>query len=391
MKLTQIELRRFGRFTDVSYGLAPDAGLHVLYGSNEAGKTTLLDAVTYALHGMPQGASKERAYGFAHPLPTLRVGLKMQRTDGSSLHFLRKRGRTGTVLDPDTDAAAPEVEAQLNGLLAGIGKDEWRLRHGLSQEKLRAGANEMLASGGDAGDALFAAATGITVVRSVLNDVRARRRALLADSGRTGELHVAVQAYETARKQVEQARSASSGYEQQIVRRDQITEERTRITGEHASLQARIERIDAARKVAAELAARAVLTAELGECPEPAIAWTKAEHDDLIETTRALEAATEALRERDLLLTRRTAELAEHIVDERLVAAEDEMTSLLQRIELVRGVRDRQPKLELKLAAAMDALQAAVADLGGLDGIDVSDESQIDIEALRRAIPSLDS
>ena len=55
MILSRLDLKAFGRFTDVSLDLsAGPRRFHLVYGPNESGKSTSLRAITSLLFGMPQ-------------------------------------------------------------------------------------------------------------------------------------------------------------------------------------------------------------------------------------------------------------------------------------------------------------------------------------------------
>jgi len=369
--MNAIELRRFGRFEGVRVDLPRDARMHVIHGPNEAGKTTLLNAITYTLYGMPtRGTEREPDYGFLHALPTLRTGVELTRDDGSTLHVVRKRGRAGTVVSPTTDAADARAEAALTGVLHGVPKDVWLARHGLSQERLRAGGRALLASDGDAADALFAAATGITVVREVLTDVRGRRQALLADSGRTGDLHAAVKEHDEAKAELRVARGATDGYDDFVARRDEITREREQLVGERATNVARAEQLEAVRAAAGPLDERARLIAERDEIDAPAIAWTREDHAEHAAAMDELADATTRLATLEGRLERERARLAELRFDATLLAAEEQVAALHQRVGAVRAARDAVATLEAELAVAVaiaERAARAAMDAAGVD------------------------
>ena len=58
MRLLRFNLERYGAFTDRLLHFRPDAGLHIVHGANEAGKTSALSAIGDLLFGF------ERAIGF---------------------------------------------------------------------------------------------------------------------------------------------------------------------------------------------------------------------------------------------------------------------------------------------------------------------------------------
>ena len=55
MRLLSLELEKFGAFADLRIAFRPDARLHVVYGPNEAGKSTALAAVGALLFGVRSG------------------------------------------------------------------------------------------------------------------------------------------------------------------------------------------------------------------------------------------------------------------------------------------------------------------------------------------------
>ena len=76
MKLMTLNLKAVGPFTDVVLDLSKgEQGLHLIYGPNEAGKTSTLRALSYLLFGFPQRS----ADNFVHPNDQLRVGGKLRQ------------------------------------------------------------------------------------------------------------------------------------------------------------------------------------------------------------------------------------------------------------------------------------------------------------------------
>ena len=54
MKILRLDLRAFGPFSDVSLDLAAGSeGFHLIYGPNEAGKSSALRALRNLLYGIP--------------------------------------------------------------------------------------------------------------------------------------------------------------------------------------------------------------------------------------------------------------------------------------------------------------------------------------------------
>jgi len=82
MRLDRLDLTRYGRFTDAQPDFpAPAPGapdLHVIFGPNEAGKSTLFSAWLDLLYGVPL----RTRYDFLHPGPTMQIGAKLTHAGG---------------------------------------------------------------------------------------------------------------------------------------------------------------------------------------------------------------------------------------------------------------------------------------------------------------------
>ncbi|RTL91453.1 hypothetical protein EJV44_19525 [Ancylobacter aquaticus] len=73
MRLRRLDLTRYGRFTDQSLGFGPRPeglpDLHIVYGPNEAGKSTAFAAFLDLLFGI----GTQSPFNFLHPYSTMRI------------------------------------------------------------------------------------------------------------------------------------------------------------------------------------------------------------------------------------------------------------------------------------------------------------------------------
>src|ERR1039457_4436111 len=95
MRILRLELERYGHFTGKYLDFRPEASLHVVYGANEAGKTSALNALADLLFGFPARTT----VNFLHPNPTLLLGATIKDRNGSVLSFKRRKGTSKTLLD----------------------------------------------------------------------------------------------------------------------------------------------------------------------------------------------------------------------------------------------------------------------------------------------------
>ena len=89
-----------GPFTDVVLDLsAGEQGLHLIYGPNEAGKTSTLRALSHLLFGFPHLS----ADNFVHPNDQLRIGGKLRHSER------RGTGDSSAAGATETRSAVPTI------------------------------------------------------------------------------------------------------------------------------------------------------------------------------------------------------------------------------------------------------------------------------------------
>ncbi|QEE46357.1 AAA family ATPase [Rhizobium sp. WL3] len=157
MRLRRLDLTRYGKFTDhsIDFGTArsgsPD--LHIVYGLNEAGKSTTFAAYLDLLYGIGERST----YNFLHPYNTMKVGARLE-FGGAEHELARLKQRTGSLVD---DRGQPVNEALLAGALGGIGREAYRTMFSLDDQSLKEGGNAIIQSKGELGELLFSASSGL--------------------------------------------------------------------------------------------------------------------------------------------------------------------------------------------------------------------------------------
>ena len=97
MRIRRLDLLRYGHFTDRSLELpGGKSDFHIVFGPNEAGKSTALSAVEDLLFGI-LGQSR---YGFLHEYSKMRIGAVLEN-DSDVLEVLRRKGNKDTLLGPE--------------------------------------------------------------------------------------------------------------------------------------------------------------------------------------------------------------------------------------------------------------------------------------------------
>ena len=160
MKLMTLNLKAVGPFTDVVLDLSGgEQGLHLIYGPNEAGKTSAMRALSYLLFGFPHLSADH----FVHPNDQLRVGGKLRQSSGQELEFVRRRGQRNTLRGPDDSSVV--ADDRLAEFLGGMDKDTFEALFGIDHERLTQAGEEIRTGQGRLGELLFAAGAGLAGLR----------------------------------------------------------------------------------------------------------------------------------------------------------------------------------------------------------------------------------
>src|SRR6266478_1562395 len=108
MRIQRLDLLRYGRFTDTHIELpASDSDIHIVFGVNEAGKSTALSAIEDLLFGIPHNSP----LNFVHDYASMRLGALIE-SEARTLAVRRRKGNRDTLLTDD-DAPMPGGEAAL--------------------------------------------------------------------------------------------------------------------------------------------------------------------------------------------------------------------------------------------------------------------------------------
>jgi uncharacterized protein YhaN len=236
MRFKRLDILRYGALTDRSLEFRPDAKLHVIYGPNEAGKSSALSAISDLLFGFPTAAE----YSFLHDPASLRVGAELAARDGQALAFRRRRGRKSTLLSgDDVEQALPEDA--LSPFLGTLSRDVFQRAFGLDSLSLREGGQSMLKSGGEIGSLLFSAASGLTGLSDLRKTLEAEADGIYAQRRSKDRLFYQVlDAHDEARKAERDSELKSGDWKKLLA-------EQAQIEGDLAAVQA--ERQDTKRRL----------------------------------------------------------------------------------------------------------------------------------------------
>nr|WP_321404539.1 AAA family ATPase [uncultured Desulfobacter sp.] len=201
MRINRLDLMAFGHFTEKSLDLSDgNLGLHIIYGDNEAGKSTSLRALIDWLFGIQTRTS----YNFLHGNPQLRIGGELQRSDGQKIEFIRRKGNKDTLLKY-TGSEPLDERRFVQFFPAGMDEVLFTKLWGIDHGRLIAGGQELLEQSGDLGQALFSAAVGTSNLRKILEQMKKSAVELFTPRGSKAALNKAISDYKAAQKTMRDA------------------------------------------------------------------------------------------------------------------------------------------------------------------------------------------
>jgi uncharacterized protein YhaN len=147
MRIDRFDLFRYGRFTEVSVDLTAP-GVHLVVGPNEAGKSTMRNAIADLLYGIHH----RTPYAFVHDMPSLRLGALLRAADGATQEIVRLKRNKDALRGPDDEVLEQVV---LDRILVGVSRDDFTKVFAIDHDELRAGGKRLLDVNGEVGQALF--------------------------------------------------------------------------------------------------------------------------------------------------------------------------------------------------------------------------------------------
>ena len=172
MRLNRLDLTRYGRFSDAQIVLPVNTGdtadVTVIYGPNEAGKSTAFTAYLELLFGMKV---RDHPYDFRFKRSDLLVGAELDLPNRGRVVLQRNSKKTQSLLD---DQGRPVEDIFLTAALHGLRRDDYVERFSLNDEGLRIGGARIAGAQGDLGQLLHAGVSGLTSMASMLDQMGAR-------------------------------------------------------------------------------------------------------------------------------------------------------------------------------------------------------------------------
>lgn len=248
MRFRQINIESVVNYDDFQLDFGEkETGLHIIYGPNETGKSTLLQVLIDILFG---GKADANLY---HSKSRISALLDHQ----GDLHPVHRKKRYSKIeIDKNRESLTDD---EILELLGGYTKEQFQLLFGFDHDRLRDGGESLLQSKGQAGISLFESGGGLQYLQKLLTELSDRSRELLDPSFKSNsarKINRALRAYNEAMQTVRDV-SLRGDYYQRL--RTEIEEKRHRVNAlreqkEQLQLEIRkLERIKRTRNIVVSL------------------------------------------------------------------------------------------------------------------------------------------
>jgi uncharacterized protein YhaN len=349
MRINRFDLKAFGPFTNRSFAFDSEPpGLHILFGPNEAGKSSSLRALKALLFGFP-GQTPDN---FIHNYDQLRVDGCLENQAGEQLCFQRRKKRVGDVMDEEGNPLEPTVLAPF---LSGLETEIFENLYGIDHETLVKGGEEILAQKGEVGKALFAAGAGISSLRELITQLDNEGTDLFKPRGKKPEINMAVKRYRDLTKAAKDAALSSNVWKDHQKALKAAETERSRLEKERRQKdreQLHLKRLAQAIPELATLKKRKDQLYALGEIISLPCGFARRYEQirrDIRETRQQLERDTE--RKTRLVEKQRTISFNRAILDQA-----ERIDDFHQRLgEYRKGQQDRPLREGMRMSLRRDA------------------------------------
>jgi uncharacterized protein YhaN len=327
MKILELRLTAFGRFTDTALDLSGGGdvgGLHIVYGPNEAGKSTSLRALRSFFYGIESRSDDN----FKHAYGDMRIGATLRHSDGQEINGTRRKGVKKTLLD----AQDVDVEALvLSKFLAGVAEELYRQQFGIDYDGLVRGGEDLLKGGGAVGESLFAAGMGGAGIQDILASLDDEMEALYVPRGKTRSLNVAIREYRAEKDNIRDSELRSSVWQNARKALDDTTAAVAEVGAELAGLEKERARLDRVRLALPLVAVRRNVLADLDELQDAPL-LPDGFADERVSLTRDRESNKAAISEAEEDIRRLDAEIVALSVPAQIVEQGEVISGLHKRL-----------------------------------------------------------
>ncbi len=341
MRIRALAIEQYGIFSGHEFAF-PGESLHIIYGPNEAGKSTLLQLIREVLFGFPV----RNRYVFADHTSEMAATATLEMADGQRVRFRRRKGRRDPVVGEYEGSGLAVNQESLHRLLGNASAELFQNVFGFSLAELAAGQQSLEQA--KLSEALYGGALGgLAGFRQVLDGLEKEHESLFSPTATKREIN---QLLIQLRKQAKELRAAQirpreyGQLEKEAadldVRLQQVRQERDRIHRQQERDKKLVKAVELWNQ-------RRLLVEELSELDVPA----EFPRDGLIHFKSYRKNRDQVARELDEIqhdLNDVNAQLETLAPQVEIIDCAPRIQQVAQQLGVIRSCRTDIPKLEQK-------------------------------------------
>ncbi|PQO25328.1 hypothetical protein C5Y96_25870 [Blastopirellula marina] len=224
MKLRHLDLENYGIHVEQSFAFQPHS-LQIVYGRNEAGKSTLLQAVRELLFGFQHAKSNPFAPDSTNK--KMKATAQLTMSDGSDLQIVRRQGNkntlTGNYQDNEID------EDRWKQLISGADQRLYEHVFGFSLKELATGEESLKEANLD--EALFGGGLGrLHDYKELLKSIDEETESLFKNRGQKQKINAILADIKALKSELKQSSLRPAEYEEWLTEARLCEEELTRLS-----------------------------------------------------------------------------------------------------------------------------------------------------------------
>lgn len=391
MRFDSLKLKAFGHFTDYPLDFDPTKNFHLLYGPNEAGKSTTLRSITDFLYGFQQKTND----AFLHGNGNLRIEGQLRNSNGEVLTFTRRKGRKNTVLDLNEN---PMNEKVVDEFLHSLPESQLQFKSmfALNHETLREGGETLLQSGGSAGEGLFSAASGINILRKIMDNLNKETGNLYKKTGSNPKLNKLLQQEKELNKKLSENQLKIQSWKELERQYNEGKKEIDELINHIKKLRQKQKKLERIKQMLPKISKRRDLLQKIAELEViPNLP------DDVKEIRTSAEAGLNAARKDKEKLEREIETIQSGLgklsIPEKILEQATIIDTLYREVQTYQNNVNKIPELEGKrsqfkgqVISIMKEIDSAHADLNNVDMFRLSAEKKETIRERIKQKPLLD-
>ena len=378
MKFLSVTLRKFGPFLEQRFDFDNDErGLHLVFGPNEAGKSSALRGLRYFLFGFPSRSNDD----FVFKTSQFRIEATLENVRGDVLECIRRKGLKETLRAGDDKAVVSDET--LRSFMGGLSEEQFKQLFGLDHQLLDDGGRLIAQGKGHLGEALFAAGAGLAGLRHLRAALDEKKDAIYKPRGQAQLATIQIRRLKELRDQIQSASLAAETYAAKdeelraaAAAAERGRQERDRARAEHGKL----ERFRAALPIIDQLRSARESLSELATARTLAEGFEK-DYREIATSLIALQAAYQALQSDIRTLDQ---ELESLPLPEELLGEEESIERIKEKVAVWSREKDEALKSDTRRREAEAKARDIFRSLTGSTDLDQAKNYRLTIEQISR-------